>query len=52
MVHTEIYLDVKLFSIGNNRINKKKQKGNVRSKSTESFITVVIITCRGLDLFK
>ena len=34
------------------RINKKKQKGDVSSISIETFIIVVVMSCKGLDLFK
>ena len=50
------YLDIKLFVISKkqtskqktkwNKINKKKQKGDVSSKSIESFIIVVVMSCR------
>ena len=50
------YLDTKLFVISRkqtnkqktkrNKINKKKQKGDVGSKSIESFIIVVVMSCR------
>ena len=30
----------------NNRLNKKKQKGDVSSKSIESFIIVVVMSCK------
>ena len=36
-----------LVYLGNNRLNKKKKKGDVSSKSMESFIIVVVMSCRG-----
>ena len=42
-------VDIKLFGISrtqNDNNNKKKQKGDVNSKSIESFIIVVVMSCR------
>ena len=43
-------VDIKLFGISrtqnDNNNNKKKQKGDVNSKSIESFIIVVLMSCR------
>ena len=43
-------VDIKLFGISrtqnDNNNNKKKQKGDVNSKSIESFIIVVLLSCR------
>ena len=42
-------VDIKLFGISrtqNDNNNKKKQKEDVNSKSIESFIIVVVMSCR------
>ena len=44
----KIFLDIKrLVYLGNNKINQKKQKRDVSSKSIESFFIAVVMSCRG-----
>ena len=39
-------LDIRLFGISRKQTKKKKQKGDVSSKNIESFIVVVVMSCR------